>query len=68
MYKRQGPDRFIQFHLELNNELSLLEAHAIGDDIEAEIKQALAPCEVFIHHDPSSVVDDELSNNEKAVV
>ena len=27
-----------------------------SDDIEAEICQALAPCEVFIHHDPQSVV------------
>lgn len=64
--RQAGPDRFIQFHLELSDELSLLEAHAIGDAIEAEIIQALAPCEVFIHHDPSSVVHKELANNEKA--
>jgi len=58
--RQSGAQRFIQFHLELEDTLSLLEAHSIGDDIETEICQALAPCEVFIHHDPSSVVPNEL--------
>lgn len=60
--RQSGAHRFIQFHLELDDNLSLLEAHSIGDEIEAEICQALAPCEVFIHHDPSSVVKVELAN------
>lgn len=59
--RQSGVQRFIQFHLELDNTLSLLEAHSIGDDIEAEICQAFAPCEVFIHHDPSSVVPTSLT-------
>ena len=54
--RQAGPDRFIQFHLELDEKLSLLEAHGIGEAIESEIIRALAPCEVFIHHDPLSVV------------
>jgi ferrous-iron efflux pump FieF len=58
--RQSGAQRFIQFHLELEDNLSLLEAHSIGDDIETEICQALAPCEVFIHHDPTSVVPTEL--------
>ena len=58
--RQSGAQRFIQFHLELEDNLSLLEAHSIGDDIEAEICQALAPCEVFIHHDPTTVVPEEL--------
>jgi len=58
--RQSGAQRFIQFHLELDDALSLLEAHSIGDDIEKEICQALAPCEVFIHHDPQSVVAEEL--------
>jgi ferrous-iron efflux pump FieF len=57
--RQSGAQRFIQFHLELDDSLSLLEAHSIGDEIEAQICQALAPCEVFIHHDPSSVVQSE---------
>jgi ferrous-iron efflux pump FieF len=58
--RQSGAQRFIQFHLELEDTLSLLEAHSIGDDIEKEICQALAPCEVFIHHDPSSVVREDV--------
>ena len=57
--RQSGAQRFIQFHLELSDDLSLLEAHSIGDEIEAGICSALAPCEVFIHHDPSSVVQQE---------
>jgi len=57
--RQSGAQRFIQFHLELDDSLSLLEAHSIGDEIEAQICQVLAPCEVFIHHDPSSVVQSE---------
>lgn len=65
--RQAGQNKFIQFHLELDDNLSLLEAHSIGEAIEQEIIKALAPCEVFIHHDPSSVVGEELANNEKAV-
>ena len=62
--RQAGQQRFIQFHLELDDNLSLLEAHSIGETIEHEIEQALAPCEVFIHHDPTSVVQNELLKNE----
>ena len=54
--RQSGAQRFIQFHLELNDELSLFDAHSIGDEIEEEICKVLSPCEVFIHHDPSSVI------------
>jgi ferrous-iron efflux pump FieF len=57
--RQSGVQRFVQFHLELSDDLSLLEAHDIGDEIESDICHALAPCEVFIHHDPSSAVKNE---------
>lgn len=63
--RQAGAQRFIQFHLELSDDLSLFEAHNIGEKIEAEICQALAPCEVFIHHDPSSVVQADLSQQKQ---
>jgi len=62
--RQSGPQRFIQFHLELDDRLSLLEAHSIGETIEKEIEVKFSPCEVFIHHDPTSVVT-ELSSDEK---
>lgn len=57
--RQSGSLRFIQFHLELDDNLSLFEAHAIGEAIEKEIEDALSPCEVFIHHDPTSVVPEK---------
>jgi ferrous-iron efflux pump FieF len=62
--RQAGPDRFIQFHLELDGDLSLLEAHTIGEAIEVEIIAALAPCEVFIHHDPLSAANHQQSTDE----
>lgn len=55
--RQSGPIKFIQFHLELDDNLSLFEAHAIGEYIEVEIEKQLTPCEVFIHHDPQSEVE-----------
>ena len=63
--RQAGAQRFIQFHLELDDNLSLFEAHNIGDDIEADIMAEFAPCEVFIHHDPSSVVLAETNKQKK---
>jgi len=61
--RQSGAQRFIQFHLEVEDSLSLLEAHSIGDEIEHEIDQAFASCEVFIHLDPSSVVSNTNQTN-----
>lgn len=63
--RQSGAQRFIQFHLELEDTLSLLEAHSIGDEIEKEICEAFAPCEVFIHQDPTSVVLEELKEQKR---
>lgn len=60
--RQSGPTTFVQFHLELSGELSLNEAHAIGDEIEQEIKQCFTPCEVIVHHDPIVSTSDNLVN------
>lgn len=62
--RQSGPVRFIQFHLELDDDLKLSIAHQIGNEIEEEIKAVLSPCEVLIHHDPVSIAKIELQNNE----
>lgn len=66
--RQSGPQRFIQFHLELDDNLTLYHAHRIGDEIESSIADKLAPCEVFIHHDPVSVIKDEFNKNEQPTV
>lgn len=47
-----GPNVFIQFHLELDGDMKLREAHAITDDVEARLLERWPHAEVFIHQDP----------------
>jgi ferrous-iron efflux pump FieF len=53
--RQSGPTRFVQLHLELNENMSLKKAHEIADHVEAEIMAFLPGAEVIIHQDP---IDD----------
>jgi ferrous-iron efflux pump FieF len=57
--RRSGTHTFIQLHLELDDYLSLLEAHRISDEVEDNILELYPGAEVIIHIDPLSVVPDE---------
>jgi len=50
--RSSGVQPFVQFHLELDANLTLLRAHEIADAIEARVKQAFPGAEVIIHQDP----------------
>lgn len=50
--RQSGQMSFIQLHLELDPLLTLAEAHAIGDTVEAEIRAAVPAADVIIHQDP----------------
>ena len=54
--RRSGTATFIQLHVELDDHLSLLAAHAISDQVEAAVLAAFPGSEVIIHLDPISVV------------
>ena len=56
-----GPQTFIQLHLELNGDLTLWDAHAISDQVEAELKAAFPQAEVLIHEDPHGIVEPRAS-------
>lgn len=62
--RQSGAIRFIQFHLELDDNLLLFEAHAISDQVEDELIKVFPEAEIFIHQDPQSVVgsDREISH------
>ncbi|GAB4168348.1 MAG: cation diffusion facilitator family transporter [Rickettsiaceae bacterium] len=47
-----GNKPFIQFHLELDGELTLLDAHTISDEIAAELMKYFPSAEIIIHQDP----------------
>lgn len=53
--RQSGQTRFVQMHLELNENMSLKRAHEIADSIEQEIMDFLPGSEVIIHQDP---IDD----------
>jgi ferrous-iron efflux pump FieF len=55
--RQSGQTRFVQLHLELNENMSLKRAHAIADEVEAEIMAVLPGAEVMIHQDP---IDDSV--------
>ena len=50
--RRSGSDVFIQFHLELDPEITLMAAHLISDEVELKIRQIFEDAEILIHQDP----------------
>ena len=48
-----GRKAFIQFHLELDGEMSLRDSHSISDEIEEKIMLKFTDAEVLIHQDPA---------------
>ena len=57
--RQSGTMAFIQLHLELDDDMSLLNAHQICDQIEASLMVAFPESEIIIHIDPQSVVGIE---------
>jgi len=55
--RQAGHTRFVQLHLELDENLPLKRAHAIADEVEAEILAFLPGAEVIIHQDPADDSD-----------
>ncbi|QEX18609.1 iron transporter [Hypericibacter terrae] len=55
--RRSGPHRFIQFHLEMDPEMRLTEAHILSDEVEAAILKEFPAAEVIIHEDPEGVAE-----------
>lgn len=47
-----GSTQFVQLHLELDPRLTLLEVHAISDEVELEVQKAFPLADVLIHADP----------------
>ncbi len=51
-----GRSEMIQLHLEMDDELPLVKAHAIADEVELAIKRRFPHADVVIHQDPVSAV------------
>ncbi len=55
--RRAGLTCFIQFHLVLRAEMTLLRAHEIADAVELELQVAYPGAEILIHQDPTGIVE-----------
>lgn len=51
--RRSGMMEFIQFHLEVDGQQSLQQAHHIGLCVEQAVQQAFPRAQIIIHHDPA---------------
>ena len=57
--RHSGTMTFIQFHLEIEDDLTLVHAHNVSDEIELELLKIYPDSEIIIHIDPKSVVGKE---------
>lgn len=53
--RSSGIHVFIQFHLELDGDMRLKQAHDISEAVELELMEAFPNAEVIIHEDPEGV-------------
>lgn len=53
--RSSGVQTFIQLHLELDGDLTLLTAHEIADQVELDIQRQYPDAEVIIHQDPAGI-------------
>ena len=61
--RTSGYIKFIQLHVELDDEQTLLAAHDKAETLDAVLKKAFPEADILIHLDPISVVPDEIRNN-----
>ena len=54
--RRSGTATFMQMHIELDDHLSLLQAHGIVEEVESSLATTLPGAQAIIHTDPVSVV------------
>ncbi|WP_435951528.1 CDF family cation-efflux transporter FieF [Dryocola sp. BD626] len=54
--RQSGPTRFIQLHIEMEDNLPLVQAHVIAEQVEQAILHHFPGSDVIIHQDPCSVV------------
>lgn len=65
--RRSGAVRFIQLHLELDDHLSLWQAHEITEQIEQALSLAFPHSDIMIHQEPISIVLQEAQQLGKTV-
>jgi ferrous-iron efflux pump FieF len=57
-----GVQIFIEFHLEIDGQMRLTEAHDVTEEIELKLYDAFPTAEVLIHQEPAGIDDDRLDH------
>ncbi|QCU89124.1 cation diffusion facilitator family transporter [Thiomicrorhabdus sediminis] len=60
---RSGPNSFVQFDLELNDHLTLVESHNIAEKVTNRLLAEFDDMDVMIHQEPVSLRHDEAHHN-----
>lgn len=60
--RSSGTGVFIELHLELDPQITLVQAHDITDAVERSLCGAFANAEVLIHQEPAGLNDERLDN------
>lgn len=53
--RRSGMDEFLQFHIWVDPDISVREAHVISDAVEALLRQRFPRAELLVHIDPAGL-------------
>ena len=56
--RSSGSRDFVQFHVWVDPEMSVAEAHRVMDEVEHKLEREFPACEILIHIDPEGQVDD----------
>jgi ferrous-iron efflux pump FieF len=62
-----GPTAFIQIHIEMDGQMSLIRAHEISDAVEAKLRAAYPHAEIIIHQDPEGIEEPRSNFPRRAV-
>lgn len=57
--RTSGNNDFVQFHLWVDPEMTVGEAHRVMDEVEARLREAFPDVEILIHPDPAGRAGDE---------
>jgi ferrous-iron efflux pump FieF len=55
--RSSGRRRFIEFHLEMDGDLSLWEAHSVAEEVLHALEMTYPEAEIIVHQDPWGVVE-----------
>lgn len=61
--RQSGPDMFIQIHLEMPRDFTLIAAHDVAEEVMHEIQAAYPRAEVLTHQDPQGVEEQRAFND-----